>query len=335
MTKRILIIAEAGVNHNGDILMAKQLIDAAVKAGADIVKFQTFNADRQVTRAAKKANYQSEITDSKETQYEMLRRLELNEAMHRELIEHCKTYNIAFLSTGFDIESVDLLHGLGQDCFKIPSGEITNLPYLRHIGQLGKPIILSTGMSTMSDIEAAIDVLEQAGTPRTKITVLHCTTEYPTPMNEVNLRAMQSIKSAFGVAVGYSDHTVGIEVAVAAVAMGAVVIEKHFTLDRNLPGPDHQASLEPRELKQMITAIRNIDLALGNGIKVPTSSEAKNKSVARKSLIAKCEIKAGEVFTAENIAVKRPGTGISPMRWDEIIGRYAHRNFKADELIEL
>ena len=332
---KTLIIAEAGVNHNGDVMMAKQLIDAAIDAGADIVKFQTFNADRQVTRTAKKANYQSLTTDSQETQYEMLRRLELSEDMHRELITYCKSSNIAFLSTGFDIESINLLHSLGQECFKIPSGEITNLPYLRHIGHLGKPIILSTGMSSMGDIEAAIDVLEQSGARRTQITILHCTTEYPTPMNEVNLRAMQSIKSAFGVEVGYSDHTVGIEVAVAAVAMGAVVIEKHFTLDRNLPGPDHQASLEPIELKQMIVAIRNIDLALGNGIKHSTPSEAKNKSVARKSLIAKCEIKAGEVFTAENIAVKRPGTGISPMRWDEIIGRYAHRNFKADELIEL
>ncbi len=335
MKNRTLIIAEAGVNHNGDIELAKQLIDVAAESGADIVKFQTFNADRQVTRTAKKADYQNRTTDSKESQYEMLRRLELSTEMHKELIAHCAARNIAFFSTGFDIESIELLVGLGQDHFKIPSGEITNLPYLRHVGRLGKTIIFSTGMATMGEIEAAIDVIEQAGTPRTSMTVLHCTTEYPTPMSEVNLRAMQSIHTAFGVAVGYSDHTSGIEVAIAAVALGASVIEKHFTLDRNLPGPDHKASLEPEELKAMVAAIRNIEIALGDGIKRLTPSEVRNKPIARKSLVASQPIRAGEVFSAQNLAIKRPGTGISPMRWDEIIGRTAPRDFSADELIEL
>jgi N,N'-diacetyllegionaminate synthase len=333
MTKTF-IIAEAGVNHNGDIELAKQLIDAAAEAGADLVKFQTFNADRLVTRTAQKADYQNKSTDSKESQHEMLRRLELTAEMHIELIEHCATRNIGFFSTGFDIESIDLLVSLGQDHFKVPSGEITNLPYLRHIGRLGKAVILSTGMATMGEIEAAIEVLEQAGTARENITVLHCTTEYPTPMAEVNLRAMQSIHIAFGVKIGYSDHTSGIEVAIAAVALGARVIEKHFTLDRNLPGPDHKASLEPQELKAMVTAIRNIEIALGDGIKRLTPSEARNKPVARKSLVASQTIKAGEIFSEQNITSKRPGTGISPMRWDEIIGRTALRDFAADELIE-
>jgi N,N'-diacetyllegionaminate synthase len=333
MTQRTLIIAEAGVNHNGDLDLAKQLIDVAADVGADLVKFQTFNATRQVTCTAKKADYQTQITDSTESQHAMLSRLELTEAMHHKLIAHCATRNIGFLSTGFDIESVDLLVSLGQECFKIPSGEITNLPYLRHIGQLRKSVILSTGMASLGEIEAAIKVLEQAGTPRTKLTVLHCTTEYPTPMAEVNLRAMQSIHAAFGVAVGYSDHTQGIEVAIVALAMGATVIEKHFTLDRNLPGPDHQASLEPAELKAMVTAIRNIEVALGDGIKRLTPSEARNKPVARKSLVARQAIKAGEVFTAENLTAKRPGTGISPMRWDEFIGQAAQKDYQEDELI--
>jgi N,N'-diacetyllegionaminate synthase len=330
---KVLCIAEAGVNHNGDLELAKQLVDAAAEAGADLVKFQTFNANRMVTRSAKKADYQNQATGSKESQHEMLRRLELTVDMHHELIAHCAARNIGFFSTGFDIESVDLLVSLGQDHFKIPSGEITNLPYLRHIGGLGKAIIFSTGMATMGEIEAAIDVLEQAGTQRANITVLHCTTEYPTPMDEVNLRAMQSIHTAFGVAVGYSDHTSGIEVAIAAVALGACVIEKHFTLDRNLPGPDHKASLEPQELKSMIAAIRNIEIALGDGIKRLTPSEVRNKPIARKSLVANRAIKVGEVFSAQNITAKRPGTGISPMRWDEFIGQVAQRNYQADELI--
>jgi len=335
MTQRTLIIAEAGVNHNGDIGLAKQLIDVAAEAGADFVKFQTFNANRLVTHAAKKADYQTKTTDGNESQHEMLRRLELTPAMHNELIAHCASRNIGFLSTGFDIESVDLLVSLGQNLFKISSGEITNLLYLRHIGRLGKPVILSTGMATWGDIEAAIEVLEQAGTARSNLTVLHCTTEYPTPMSEVNLRAMLSIHNAFGVAVGYSDHTSGIEVAIAAVALGATVIEKHFTLDRNLPGPDHRASLESVELKAMVTAIRNIEIALGDGIKRLTSSEAKNKPVARKSLVASQAIKAGEIFSAQNVTAKRPGTGISPMCWDEVIGRVAQKDFLADELIRL
>lgn len=334
MKQRTLIIAEAGVNHNGDMQMAKRLIDEAAGAGADLVKFQTFNAGRQVTRSAKKADYQVQTTDNSESQHAMLQRLELTEAMHHELIAHCNSRQIGFFSTGFDIECVDLLMRLGQEQFKIPSGEITNLPYLRHIGQLGKKIILSTGMATLGEIEAAIDVLEQAGTPRSMLTVLHCTTEYPTPMAEVNLRAMQSLRAAFGVDVGYSDHTPGIEIAIAAVAMGASVIEKHFTLDRALPGPDHQASLEPAELKAMVAAIRNIETALGDGIKRLTPSEAKNKPVARKSLVASRAIKAGEVFTAENLTTKRPGNGISAMRWDEFLGNKAQRDFAADELIE-
>lgn len=335
MTNRTLVIAEAGVNHNGDIELAKRLIDVAAEAGADIVKFQTFNADRLVTRTAEKADYQIQAIGREKSQYEMLRRLELTPEMHSALIEHCAVRKIGFLSTGFDIESVDLLVSLGQDRFKIPSGEITNLPYLRHIGHFGQAVILSTGMATMDEIEAALAVLEQAGTPRTSITVLHCTTEYPAPMTEVNLHAMQNIRTAFGVAVGYSDHTSGIEVAIAAVALGASVIEKHFTLDRNLPGPDHKASLEPNELKAMIAAIRNIEVALGDGIKRPSQSEIKNKLIARKSLVASRAIKAGELFNAENITAKRPGNGISPMRWDEVIGSRAPRDFLADELIAL
>lgn len=335
MKKRTLIIAEAGVNHNGDLELAKQLIDGAADAGADLVKFQTFSANRQVTRTATKADYQTKTTDKGESQHEMLRRLELDAEAHDILIAHCKARNIGFFSTGFDIESIDLLVNLGQDYFKIPSGEITNLPYLRHIGRLGKTVILSTGMSTLGDIEAAIAVLEEAGTSRSNISVLHCTTEYPTPMIEVNLRAMQSIQSAFGVEVGYSDHTPGIEVATAAVAMGATIIEKHFTMDCNLPGPDHKASLEPAELTAMVSAIRNIDIALGDGVKRLTESEARNMPVMRKSLLASKAIKAGEVFTADNITAKRPGTGISPMRWDEVIGRAATRDFAEDELIDL
>jgi N,N'-diacetyllegionaminate synthase len=335
MRNKTLIIAEAGVNHNGDIGLAKQLVDVAAEAGADVIKFQTFKASRLVTPLAQKANYQRLTTDKSESQQEMLSRLELTEAMHHDLISHCKSQNIEFLSTGFDIESIDFLLSLGQECFKIPSGEITNLPYLRHIGQIRKQIILSTGMSTLSDIESAIDAIELAGTPRNLLTVLHCTTEYPTPMSEVNLRAMQSIHRAFGVAVGYSDHTQGIEVAIAAVAMGATVIEKHFTLDHDLPGPDHRASLEPSELVAMITAIRNIEVALGDGIKRLTPSEIGNKLAARKSLIASRIIKAGELFTADNIATKRPGSGISPMQLDAVLGRRAKRNFLVDELIEL
>jgi N,N'-diacetyllegionaminate synthase len=265
----------------------------------------------------------------------MLRKLELNLTMHQELIAHCAKRGIGFFSTGFDIESIDMLIGLGQDHFKIPSGEITNLPYLRHIGRLNKNVIISTGMATLGDIEAALDALEKAGTERNKLTILHCTTEYPTPMHEVNLRAMQGMGAAFQVPVGYSDHTSGIEVAIAAVALGASVIEKHFTLDRTLPGPDHQASLEPAELKAMVGAIRNIEQALGDGIKRLTPSEARNKDVVRKSLVAAQPIKAGDAFSAQNMACKRPGSGVSPMRWDDVIGRIASRDFAIDELIEI
>jgi N,N'-diacetyllegionaminate synthase len=332
---RTLIIAEAGVNHNGDMAMARQLIDVAADAGADLVKFQTFSADRLVTMQAKKADYQNRSTDAGESQHAMLRRLELTRDMHEALIAHCASRGIRFFSTGFDPGSVDMLAQLGLDCFKIPSGEITNLPYLRHVGRYGKPVILSTGMANLGEIEAALDVLDQAGTPRERISVLHCNTEYPTPMVDVNLRAMLAIRDAFGVAVGYSDHTAGIEVAIAAVALGASIIEKHFTLDRNLPGPDHKASLEPAELKAMVSAIRNIEQALGDGIKRPSASESKNKPIARRSLVAARAIRAGELFSADNLAVKRPGTGLSPMHWDEVIGRAAPRDFTADELIEI
>jgi len=335
MTPKTLIIAEAGVNHNGDMALAKQLIDAAADAGADLVKFQTFNADRQVTQAAAKANYQLQQTDQAETQHAMLRRLELSEAMHHALIAHCTTRGIGFFSTGFDIPSLDLLRGLGQKLFKIPSGEITNLPYLRHVGRWGGPLILSTGMATLGDIEAALDVLVRAGTSLSAITVLHCTTEYPTPMVDVNLRAMLGIQAAFGVAVGYSDHTPGIEVATAAVALGATVIEKHFTLSRSLPGPDHQASLEPAELSAMVRSIRNIEIALGDGVKRMSASEAKNRPVARKSLVAARAIKQGERFSADNVTAKRPGSGLSPMLWDEVMGQVARRDFDPDTLISL
>lgn len=330
-----VIIAEAGVNHNGDLQLAHRLIDVAAAAGADRVKFQTFSADRLVTNRAAKAPYQVRATGDHESQHAMLRRLELSRESHVELIDHCRMRGIEFFSTGFDAASVDVLVELGATSFKIPSGEITNLPYLRHVGRHGKPVILSTGMATLGEIEAALTLLEQSGTRRDQITVLHCTTEYPAPMAEVNLRAMLAIREAFGVAVGYSDHTPGIEVATAAVALGAAVIEKHFTLDRTLPGPDHKASLEPAELSAMVKAIRNIELALGDGIKRPTESEAKNKPIARKSLVAAQAIRAGEVFSEANLTVKRPGSGVSPMCWDRVLGRKAPRDFAADELIEL
>jgi N,N'-diacetyllegionaminate synthase len=332
---KTLIIAEAGVNHNGDMKLARQLIASAKSAGADIVKFQTFKTRNLVTKSADKADYQKTTTGSDESQYEMIRRLELSRADHEELIEVCRRHGIGFFSTAFDTESFDLLVSLGLDQVKIPSGELTNLPLLRHMTRLGLPVMLSTGMATLGEIEAAIEAIVQAGTPRDRITVLHCTTEYPAPMADVNLRAMVSMKAALGVEVGYSDHTPGIEIPIAAVAMGARVIEKHFTLDRSLPGPDHQASLEPHELKAMVDAIRNVELALGDGIKRPSASELKNKQIARKSLVALRAIRAGELFSADNIGAKRPGTGISPMRWDELMGRPASRDFTVDELIEL
>ena len=335
MNQKVLIIAEAGVNHDGDLDLAKKLIDAAVAAGADLVKFQTFSAERLVTQIAPKAEYQTHRTGNTQSQFEMLKKLELSSVMHETLIAHCRAKKIGFFSTGFDIQSNDYLASLGAQYFKIPSGEITNLPYLRHVGKFAKPLILSTGMATLGEIEAALDVLETAGTQRKNITVLHCNTEYPTPMHDVNLRAMLAIRDAFGVGVGYSDHTSGIEIAIAAVALGATVIEKHLTLDCNLPGPDHKASLEPVEFAAMVRAIRNIEQAMGDGIKRPSPSEAKNKPIARKSLVAAKKIHAGERFTVENLAVKRPGTGISPMRWEEVLGRVAGRDFVIDELIEL
>ena len=331
---KTLIIAEAGVNHNGDINMAKKLIDIAAKAGADLIKFQTFNADRLVTQGAAKADYQILATNNTESQHGMLRKLELTEYMHRELIAHCASKDIGFFSTGFDVESIDLLVGLGQELFKIPSGEITNLPYLRHIGKLDKTVILSTGMSNMDEIEAAIKVLEDSGTHRSKITVLHCTTAYPVPMSDVNLRAMQSIQDKFNVAVGYSDHTVGIEIPIAAVALGATIIEKHFTTDRSLPGPDHKASLEPAELTAMIDGIRNIERALGDGVKRLMPSEITNLLIARKSIVASLPIKTGALFTEHNLTAKRPGTGISPMEWNKLLGSTANKDYLADELID-
>ena len=330
-----LVIAEAGVNHNGDMQLAKQLIDAAAKVGADVVKFQTFQADQLATNKAPKASYQQQTTGKTENQQVMLQRLELSFDQHQQLISHCRNSGIEFLSTAFDDPSIDLVNKLNFKRFKIPSGEITNLPYLRRVGGLGKPLILSTGMANLGEIEAALAVLETAGTNRAQITVLHCTTEYPAPMAEVNLRAMQTIGKAFGVAVGYSDHTAGIEVPISAVALGATVIEKHITLDQNLPGPDHKASLEPKEFAAMVLAIRNIELALGDGIKRATASEAVSLQVVRKSLVASRAISIGEQFSATNIIAKRPGTGISPMRWDELIGRPSARTFAPDELIEL
>ena len=331
---RTLIIAEAGVNHNGDLDLARRLIDVAATAGADIVKFQTFEADRLVTASAEKAAYQLHSSDAVESQHAMLRRLELTAPMHDELIAHCATRGIEFFSTAFDLESVKTLVELGLQSFKIPSGELTNLPYLRKIGAFGLPVLVSTGMATLGDIEAALFALEHAGTPRSHVTVLHCNTEYPTPMVDVNLRAMLTIRDAFGVRVGYSDHTLGIEIATAAVALGASVIEKHFTLDRTLPGPDHKASLEPNELAAMVAAIRNIELALGDGVKRPSPSEIANLAIARKSIVAARPIAAGEVLSADNLTVKRPGSGVSPMRWDEIVGRPARRAYSADEAIE-
>lgn len=333
---RTLIIAEAGVNHNGDVELAKKLIAEAANAGADLVKFQSFVADKFISKLAPKAEYQKQATDATESQLEMVRKLELSKDDHLTLLEECKRCGIGFFSTAFDKDSFDLLSELGVcDLVKIPSGEITNLPYIRHITRFHPQILLSTGMANLGDIEAAIKAIEDLGTERSKITVMHCTTEYPTPMEEVNLNAMQNIGSAFGVNIGYSDHTAGIEIAMAAVALGAQVIEKHFTIDRNLPGPDHRASLEPAELRSMVTGIRNIEKALGDGIKRPTVSELKNIPIARKSLVALQHIKVGDEFSELNVTAKRPGLGISPMRWDEVIGRASTREYLPDELIEL
>lgn len=335
MSKNVIIIAEAGVNHNGNMNKAFQLIDAAAAAGVDYVKFQTFKADDLVSKNAEKAAYQIQNTrNDNSSQLEMLKKLELSHNQHEELINYCKEKNIEFFSTAFDLVSLDYLASIGLKLVKIPSGEITNLPYLKRAARLFEEVIISTGMCLMSEIKEALEVFLSAGIEKDKITILHCNTEYPTPMKDVNLKAMLSIKQEFGVKIGYSDHTLGIEVPVAAVAMGATVIEKHFTLDKNLPGPDHAASLEPHELKAMCQAIRNIEKALsGNGIKEPSESEKKNIAIARKSIVAKTHITKGEVFTDDNITTKRPGNGISAMKWEEVLGTIASIDFNADDLI--
>lgn len=330
---KVFIIAEAGVNHNGSVELAKKLIDVAVEAGVDAVKFQTFKAEKLVSKNAQKADYQKETTDKEESQFDMIKKLELDLDTHKELIAYCKTKNTMFLSTPFDHDSIELLDDLGLEIFKIPSGEITNLPYLRQIGKLAKKVILSTGMADMGEIEDALDVLVGAGTKKENIAILHANTMYPTPMEDVNLRAMVTIGNTFDIAFGYSDHTLGIEVDIAAVAMGAVCIEKHFTLDKTMEGPDHKASLEPDELKAMVKAIRNIELSLGSGIKKPSKSERSNMQIARKSIVAKVTIKKGEILSEKNLAVKRPGNGINPMRWDEIIGTIATKDYGEDEMI--
>jgi N,N'-diacetyllegionaminate synthase len=331
---KVFIIAEAGVNHNGSAELAKKLIDVAVVAGVDAVKFQTFKAENLVSKNAKKANYQKEnMNDGDDSQFNMLKKLELDIDTHNELIAYCNSKNIMFLSTPFDHDSINMLNDLKLPIFKIPSGEITNLPYLRHIGSLNKKIILSTGMADIGEIEDALDVLINAGTLKQNITVLHANTMYPTPMCDVNLKAMVTIGNTFDVAYGYSDHTLGIEVDIAAVAMGASVIEKHFTLDKTMQGPDHKASLEPDELIAMVKGIRNIELALGGSVKKPSKSEIPNIQISRKSIVANCNIKKGDILSIKNLSIKRPANGINPMRWDEIIGTIASKNYNPDELI--
>jgi N,N'-diacetyllegionaminate synthase len=329
----VFIIAEAGVNHNGSIDFAYKLIDAAVKAGVDAVKFQTFSAEKLVSKTAQKAEYQKKTTDALETQFDMIKKLELDVHNHKSLIKYCHKKDIMFLSTPFDHDSINLLNELGLNIFKIPSGEITNLPFLRHIGSLGKQIILSTGMSNLQEVDVALNILIEAGTPKVNITVLHANTMYPTPFEDVNLKAMLTIHEELGVAVGYSDHTLGIEVDIAAVAMGATVIEKHFTLDKTMDGPDHLSSLEPKELKSMVSAIRNTEKALGSYKKSPSPSESNNIDIVRKSIVASSSIIEGEVFSEKNITIKRPGSGISPMKWDKIIGTVASKDYKTDDLI--
>lgn len=333
--KQVFIIAEAGINHNGDLILAKKMIDVACETGVDAIKFQTFKADKVVSRFAPKAEYQKETTSKDESQLEMVKKLELDKKEHEELIAYCKKREIIFISSPFDIESIEFLDSMGLEILKIPSGEITNLPYLRKIGCLGKRIILSTGMADLGEIEDALEVLTSIGTRKGDITILHCNTEYPTPMEDVNLLAMITIRDAFKVSVGYSDHTRGIEIPIAAAVMGASVIEKHFTLDRTMEGPDHKSSIEPQELISMVKAIRNIESALGDGIKKPSKSELKNKPIARKSIVAAKNIKSGEVFSKDNITTKRPGTGISPMLLDNVLGNKAKKDFVPDEMIEI
>lgn len=336
MNNHTLIIAEVGVNHNGSLDTAKKLIDAAVEAGVDIIKFQTFKADSLVSKDAKKAEYQKKnIGDSDDSQYQMLKKLELSDAEHQELVAYCQQKNIQFWSTAFDLESIDFLHQLGLSLWKIPSGEITNYPFIKKIASFHEPVIMSTGMCDELDITNALEVLQKNGLHKDQITILHCNTQYPTPMQDVNLKAMLTIRRDFGTKVGYSDHTQGIEVPIAAVALGAQVIEKHFTLDRNMLGPDHKASLEPQELKMMVKAIRNIEQALGTGVKQVSDSEKANIAVARKSIVAKTFIKHGETLTEDNLTVKRPGTGISPMRWEDVLGTKATKDYQPDEMIQL
>ena len=328
---KVFVIAEAGVNHNGDLDIAKQLIDAASEAGADAVKFQTYKTEQLVCKTAKKAEYQLKTTEKSETQYDMLKKLELTEYMHKELMDYCDKKNIMFLSTPFDIGSIKLLSRLGIQMFKIPSGEITDMPYLREVARQKKKIILSTGMSNMDEVKAAVKVLKDSGA--NDIILLHCNTQYPTPISDVKLLAMVKMRDETGLAVGYSDHTQGIEIPIAAVALGAVIIEKHLTLDKNMKGPDHKASIEPYELRQMVEGIRNVESALGEGIKQVSESERANIEIVRKSIVAAIEIKKGERFTELNLTTKRAGNGISPMRWDEIIGSTADRDYKADDRI--
>lgn len=329
----VFVIAEAGVNHNGSIDLAKKLVDVACEAGVDAVKFQTFKAENIVTRNAQKAVYQKNITDKEESQFSMLKRIELDESEHKELVSYCNNKSIIFMSSPFDQESIELLSTIGLQIFKIPSGEITNLPYLRFIGKLNRKIIISTGMSDLNEIRDALDILTESGTKKDNITVLHANTEYPTPMEDVNLKAMVKIGNTFDIKYGYSDHTLGIEVVIAAVAMGASCIEKHFTLDKRMEGPDHKASLEPDELKEMVKVIRNTEVALGNSIKKPSNSELQNIEIVRKSIVASTNIAKGDKFTEKNITTKRPGKGISPMRWDEVIGTDAAKDYTKDELI--
>lgn len=334
-SQHVIIIAEAGVNHNGSIDNAIQLIDAASEAGVDYIKFQTFKAEKLVSVSASKADYQIQNTNNtSETQLEMLQKLELSIEQHEKIIAYCENKRVQFFSTAFDLDSLGYLNKIGLKIVKIPSGEITNLPYLRKAASLFQKVLLSTGMATISEIKSALEVFINAGIDKENITILHCNTEYPTPMEDVNLKAMLHIQQVFGTKVGYSDHTLGIEVPIAAVVLGATVIEKHFTLDKNMEGPDHKASLEPNELKAMVAAIRNIEKAIsGSGYKEISSSEHKNIAVARRSIVATKRIKRGETFSNENIGAKRPGTGISPMRWDEIIGRSAIKDFEEDDLI--
>ena len=330
-----LIIAEAGVNHNGEIELAKKLIEGAAMAGADLVKFQTFSAEKIVTRNAPKAGYQLDFSNTSESQFEMLQKLELGKGVLEKLIQHAEKCGIKLFSTGFDAESVDMLVELGQEILKIPSGEITNLRLLQHIGKKNMRVILSTGMSDLNEVGNAIKILENAGTAREKITILHCTSSYPAPIEDINLMAMHSMRDAFKVTTGYSDHSAGIEVAIAAVALGAKVIEKHFTLDKSLPGPDHKASLDLAELKELVVAIRNIEKALGDGAKRLMPSEYKNLTIVRQVIVAKKELKKGEVFTELNVTTKRAGIGISPMLWNQIIGTNAKRDYTKDEAIDL